>query len=145
MRPLDRHADRGSALMLVPAGVLVLILLGAIAIDSAVVVLAQRDLQNRTAAVANDAATIALDDFVFYGDGEVRLSPDRAATYTAAAFSPGNKPDHYRSWDAEITTGATTVEVRAWAEVSSIFLRAVPGLPDTTRVEARSLATARGA
>lgn len=136
--------DRGSALMLVPAGVLVLIVLGAIAIDSAVVMLAQRDLQNRAAAIANDAATISLDDGVFYGDGEVRLSPERARTYASASFATRNKPDHYRDWGADVRTTDRSVHVHAWADVTYVFLKALPGMPDHTRVEATSTATARG-
>ena len=130
--------------MLVPAGVLVLLMLGAIAVDSAVIMFAQRDLQNRTAAVSNDAATLSLDETAFYDDGEVVLSPEVAATYTASTFAPTNKPEGYTAWGATAATTGRTVEVRAWAEVSSIFLRALPGLPDSTRVEATSVATAEG-
>ena len=130
--------------MLVPAGVLVLIILGAIAIDSAVIVLAQRDLQNRTAAIGNDAATLALDEAAFYDEGEVVLSPEAVATYTAVAFAPANKPEGYAAWGANAVTTGRSVEVSAWADVSTIFLRALPGLPDVTRVEATSVATAEG-
>lgn len=145
MRGLTRRdRDAGSALMLVPAGVLVLITLGAIAIDSAVIVFAQRDLQNRTAAVANDAATLSLDERAFYDGGRVALSPEAAATYTSAAFSDVNMPGGYEAWGAAATTTGRTVEVQAWAEVSTIFLRALPGLPDSSRVEATSVVTAEG-
>lgn len=139
-----RVRDDGSALMLVPAGVLVLITLGAVAIDSAVIMFAQRDLQNRTAAVVNDAATLALVEDAFYAGGEVRLSPEAASTYTATAFSTANMPAGYEAWGAAARASGRTVEVRAWADVPTIFLRALPGLPDTSRVEATSEATAEG-
>lgn len=139
-----RAGEDGSALMLVPAGVLVLILLGAIAIDSAVVMLAQRDLQHRTAAVANDAVALSVDEEIFYDEGAVRLSPERARTYAAASFSDANRPEHYRAWGVEAVAGDLRIEVRAWADVSSIFLKAIPGMAESTRVEARSVATAEG-
>lgn len=131
--------------MLVPAGVLVLIMLGAIAVDSAVVMLAQRDLQHRTAAVANDAATLGLDEDRFYAEGLVSLSAIEVDAYTASAFAPTRKPSGYEAWGASAHASGRTVEVTAWAEVSSIFLRALPGRPTTTRVEATSTVSAEGA
>ncbi|MGI8794012.1 MAG: hypothetical protein ACR2H3_12715 [Acidimicrobiales bacterium] len=70
---LRRPSDRGSALMLMPAAVLILLVLGALAVDSAIVWSAQRELANRAAAAANDIAATAVDDEAFYQRGEVKL------------------------------------------------------------------------
>jgi len=58
--PADSHdRDQGSALLLMP--VAVLIVLGAIAVDSSITFLAQRELVDATQAAANDAATYGAD------------------------------------------------------------------------------------
>jgi Flp pilus assembly protein TadG len=138
---VSRRRDDGSALMLVPAAVLVLLVLGAICVDSAVVFLAQRDLANRTAAAANDIAGLAVSDTAFYGAGAVRLDDDRATAYTHLAFSPDQLPGGYESWTADAETDGAQVTVVATAEVRSIFAKALPGAPATTTVRARSQAT----
>ncbi|HEX7166536.1 MAG TPA: hypothetical protein VF230_06115 [Acidimicrobiales bacterium] len=137
--------ERGSVLMLVPAAVLVLLVLAAIAIDSAVIFLASRDLSNRTAAVANDVAGAAVSDASFYGGAGVVLDGDAARRYAATAFAAPSKPEGYVAWAGEATVvGDRTVEVVAWAEVRHVFAGAIPGVDGVTRVEARSVATARG-
>ena len=141
-RPID---EQGSVLMLVPAAVLVLLVLGAICVDSAVVFLGQRDLANRTAAVANDIAGLAVSDAAFYdAAGAVALDGDRAAAYTRLAFPADDVPGGFASWRAEAATAGDQVTVVAEAEVRSIFAKAIPGAPDTTTVRAQSVATARG-
>ncbi|HVM10173.1 MAG TPA: hypothetical protein VM345_17035 [Acidimicrobiales bacterium] len=140
-RPL--RGDGGSALMLVPAGVLVLIMLGAIAIDSTIVALAQRELSNRTAAVANDVAGATADDEAFYRSGEVTLDQHAAERRLATSFSPA-APAPFTAWGGRATTAGRSVTVEAWGDISYLFLKALPGFPDTTRVRATSTATARG-
>jgi hypothetical protein len=129
--------------MLVPAAVLVLLVLGAICVDAAVVVLGQRDLANRTAAAANDIAGFAVSDAAFYDEaGVVALDDDRARAYVRLAFPTGDVPGGFASWTADATTAGDQVTVVAEAEVRSIFAKAIPGAPDTTTVRARSVATA---
>jgi Flp pilus assembly protein TadG len=147
MRQGEHGRDRGSVLMLVPAAVLVLVVLGAIAVDSAVVFLAQRDLANRTAAAANDIAGSAASDAAFYGEGRIAIDVDTARRITAAAFSPAVRPDGYERWAADVRVvdgDQRTVEVTATAEVHYVFATAIPGVHHTATVSARSVATARG-
>lgn len=133
------RAEDGSALMLVPAAVLVLLVLAAIAVDTAVVLLAQRDLVNRTAAAANDVAALAADDGAFYERGQVTIDEDVADAYVGRAFGAAT-PSQYRSWGADAhTAGGDTVVVEAWADVRPVF---AGFWRDATRVEARSTATA---
>ena len=136
--------DRGSVLMLVPAAVLVLLVLGAICVDSAVVFLAQRDLANRTAAAANDIAGFAVSDAAFYERaGVVALDDDRADAFVRLAFPTDRPPGGFDSWSADADAAGDRVTVVAAAEVRSIFARAIPGAADATTVRARSVATAR--
>lgn len=145
-RPDERGCgDAGSVLLLVPAGLLVLLILGAIAVDSAVVFLAERDLSNRTAAVANDVASASTDDAAFYeGGGEVRLDPQAVAAYTDGVFGPGRLPRGYDRWSATSEVEGPRVTVTAEAEVRLVFAPAIPGVRRHASVRARSVATARG-
>lgn len=140
-----RGRDRGSVLMLVPAAVLVLLILGGVAVDSAVVFMAERDLANRTAAAANDVAAAAISDTGFYrGGGQIVLDADRAVAYVDLAFSPANMPAGYQDWSAGVTTSGQQVVVEASAEVRHVFAPAIPGVRRSTTVVARSTATAVG-
>jgi hypothetical protein len=140
-----RPPDQGSVLILVPAGILVLLVLASIAVDSALVHFAQRDLANRTAAAGNDIAGLAVDDAAFYDeDGTITLDQERADAYIRLAFAPERLPDGYSSWSAVAETRGNSVIVSAEAEVDLIFSKAIPGVAHAARVEARSLASARG-
>lgn len=130
--------------MLVPAGILVLLILGAIAVDSAVVLLAERDLVNRTAAAANDIAGQGLDEGAFYRrGGSVAIDPHRADAYAAVTFDDHRRPAGYRSWSGGATTDGGLVIVVARAEVDLIFARAIPGVAHSATVEARSVVSLR--
>lgn len=132
--------DRGSVLMLVPAGILVLLLLAAIAVDGAVVWSAQRDLSNRTAGVAADIAGAAVDDVALYDAGEVRLREDVAEAYTALVFAPERRPAGFVDWGAEVVVEGGAVTIDAHAEVRYVFASALPGLDRAVRVRARATA-----
>lgn len=134
--------EGGSVLMLVPAAVLVLLVLGAICVDAAVVFLAQRDLANRTAAAANDIAGFAVSDAAFYERaGGVALDDPRADAFVRLAFPADRPPGGFASWRADADAAGERVVVAAEAEVRSIFAKAIPGAPDTTTVRVRSVAT----
>lgn len=131
--------------MLVPAGILVLFVLGGIAVDSSVLFLAQRDLTNRTAAAANDIAGVGMDEAAFYrGDGMVALDRRQADAYAALIFNEARRPEGYRSWSGAATTDGRSVTVVARAEVDFVFARAIPGVAHSSTVEARSVASLRG-
>jgi Flp pilus assembly protein TadG len=140
------RSERGSALLLMPAGVLVVIILGALAVDSAVLFLGERELADLTAAAANDAATAGLDAESFYGCGALRVDEARARDVVGAVIAA-------RSSDAVEVTGvgvtvdnsATTPEVTVSARgtVQLVFTPAIPGTVRTRAVDARSTAAAR--
>lgn len=133
--------ERGSVLLLVPAGVLALVILGAIAVDHAVVALGQRELAAAVAAAANDAATAALDERAFYEDGAVLLHPGRAESVAEQALA-ARLPKGLHSVDLVVTTSGRQVCVSATAVVDHVFSPGVPGVQQSTTVSARATATA---
>ena len=136
--------ERGSVLMLMPAAVLVLLVLGAIAVDSAVVFLAQRELSNAAAGAANDAATRAIDEASFYGEGVVVLDADTARRVAEQALRV-RVPRYVEDArvDVAVASGEPTVTVRIDADVEYIFAKALPGVRHRAHVRATASATAR--
>jgi uncharacterized membrane protein len=82
--------ERGSALILMPAVVVVMLILGAIAVDSAIAYLGHRQLEDFTASVADQAAAGALDQGSFYNGGRVRLDPSLVGAIVRQAWSAQN-------------------------------------------------------
>lgn len=129
--------------MLMPAGVLIVLILGALAVDSAVLFLGERELADLTAAAANDAATSALRPEPFYECGRLELDQGAAG---AVASNVGAA----RASDAVVVTGITaavdnsavppSVEVAATGTVRLIFTPALPGAARSRTVAARSVA-----
>lgn len=94
-------SERGSALLLVPAGVLIVVLLASIAVDSTAAFLAQREAQAAASALANDLVSLALDEPSLRHHGSYRLDATRlrqlnlwsrrmAQERLSAVFEPGS-------------------------------------------------------
>jgi Flp pilus assembly protein TadG len=133
--------DRGSVLMLMPAGVLVVLLLGAIAFDLSVVFLRQRQASSLAVDVANDLATAALDESAFRSDGTYQLDPDRADQLAESIV--GASDLHREVVDVEVNVlTPDSVEVRLVIAVDYVFAKAIPGASDGTTVEASATAVA---
>ena len=143
----DRRSPHGSVLMLVPAAVLVLFVLGSIAVDHAIAFMAQRELTSAAAAAANDAATAALSDQAFYGGsgddpGTIEIDDDAAARFAEraiAARAPRGVRDVVIS---RVHAPGHQVCVIITGRVDYIFARAIPGGPRGTTVTGRAVATA---
>lgn len=139
-------SQRGSVLLLMPAAVLVLIVLGALAVDAAVVFLAQRELVDATAAAANDAAVAGLDEAAFYGEGRLLLDPQRAQQVAETAFAL--RRAEWLAVEAPVVVVEAVagepvrVRVSAQATAELIFAKALPGAAGTRTVRATSVATA---
>ena len=137
--------ERGSSLLLFPAAVLVLMVLGAIVVDFSIAFLGERELAGATAAAANDAAARALSNRAFYREGEVVL--DGAAASEIATDEVRRALDLDRYHDVRVTVavapGGTRVIVTASAEVDYLFAPALPAAPDRARVAATSSASLR--
>lgn len=136
-------AERGSALMLMPAGVLIVLVLGALAVDSAIMFLGERELADLSAAAANDAATAAIVEKSFYECGRLELDDERAR---AVALTVAQQ----RVADAVDLTGVAAVvrndqqppqvEITASGTVRLIFTPALPGRTRSRAVQARAVA-----
>ena len=131
-------AERGSAIVLMPVGVLVVVILGSIAVDFSVLHLAQRELTTAAEAAVNDAVTFGLDqERLRAGDGyqldgrRVRQAVERAV---AAAGLDGLEIDIQ-------VTGSTTVRVALRREVPLLLAPALPGSADMSTVSARATGT----
>lgn len=137
----DRRRERGSVLALVPAGLLVLMLLAAIAVDSSVAYLGRRELAAAADAAANDAVTYGLDESRFRETGAFALDPVRAEEAVRRALLARHSDVVDRAvldvqTDAE--TGSVTVTLRSTTAL--VFAPAVPGAPNDVIVVAQATA-----
>jgi len=77
----DRHApgrrdQHGNAMILMPAGVLVMLILAAIAVDTALLFRSQLELENTAAALANDVAAAVSTGSLFDDDDAIEVDDD---------------------------------------------------------------------
>ncbi len=132
--------------MLVPAAVLVLMILGAIAVDSAVAFMAQRELANAAAAAANDAAGAALSDQSFYGgggEGSGTITVDqRSARQVVTRALRARSPRGLTVDGIEVAASAGQVCVSLRGRVDYLFAKAIPGAAHQAMVEGRATASA---
>lgn len=85
MHPVTARRERGSVLMLMPAAVLIVLLLGAISVDAAIVYLRQRQALDVAFDAANDAAGAGLDLVAARERGEIAYDPGRVHELAARA------------------------------------------------------------
>jgi hypothetical protein len=131
VHPVRRgRGTRGSVLMLMPAAVLIVLMLGAIAVDSAIVYLRQRQAYNVAFDAANDAAGAGFDLDIARQEGEIVYDPDRVAALARQAIEAAGIED-LRLLDARpdgdgvVVTVAVTVRhlfVQAFGDPSSDVL-----------------------
>lgn len=133
-------------LMLVPAGVLVLVVLGAIAVDSAAAFLAQRELTNAATAAANDAAGAAVSEQSFYrasAGSPVRIRIDgTAARRVAEQAVEARAPRGVTVTEVSVQVTGGQVCVTLGGTVERVFAKAIPGVTRAVSVEGRATATA---
>lgn len=134
----------GSVLILMPVAALIFIILGALAVDATVLFLAERELAGAAAAAANDAATRAIDQDIFYADG--RIVVDEVLAAKVAAASVAAKQLDRSGFDVEPpdvqVVGGDRVTVTLTGQAPYIFSKALPGGPDTAVISAVATATA---
>lgn len=133
--------QRASVLMLMPAGLLVVLLLGAISFDLSLLFLRQRQASSTAADIANDLASAALDDARFRSTGSYVLDPERAASLGASLAEASDVGEEIRSLDVTVL-GDDAVEVTIVLEVDYVFAQAIPGAADSATVQATATATA---
>lgn len=127
---------------------LVLIILGAIAVDFAIAFLGQRELSGLAAAAANDAATAALSDARFYrgtgtpADGGRIHIDEEAAGRVAQLAVERRRNSAVSNPVARVRTSGSQVCVTVRGEVNYVFAKAIPGAPNRVTVEGSAVAHA---
>jgi hypothetical protein len=130
-------------LALVPAGFVVMILLGALAVDNAVVYLGQRQVHDALVAAANDAVDASVDNGAFYRQGRIVLDFQRVADTACASVLAQHMSD-VRDLHLWVSTGGDAVRLQATAEVGTVFGRAIPGFGERTVHASASASLASG-
>src|SRR3954449_13306666 len=128
--PTVDDRSRGSVLMLMPAAVLILVILGGITFDYAHLYLAKRELTSLAEGAANDAVTYGLDQAsVHRGDGYA-LDPERVTAAVDASISTHSADLHLEGPPKVVMLGPTEVRVTITARIDYVFARALPAASD---------------
>lgn len=127
-----RGPERGTAVVLAPALMLVLVALGAIAVDLSVVHSAHRTV-HRVASTAADDAAAQLDDDALHLRGELRIDPVEAERVATARTGASRLPGRLAApVEVSVDPGGEMVEVHVTVVVPRVVGRGIPGTSDTT-------------
>lgn len=134
------EADSGSVLILMPACVLVVLVLAAVAVDMSLVHLRQRQAFDVAASAANDAVTAGVDQASLRA-GSYRVDPATARAVVEDAVAVSDLTPHVvRTQVARVDD--QTVEVALTVRIEHLFTGVMPGVPTTSEVTATASATA---
>jgi hypothetical protein len=125
-----RSCARGSVLMLMPAGLLIVFVLGSISIEFAAVSMRQRALYNAADAAANDAATYAIDRVVLRATGEVVLDPTLVEEAVGLSLS-AQGVELVRAPLVEVSADRKTIHLELVQHVPFVIAGALPGTDGT--------------
>lgn len=138
-----RRSERGSVLMLMPAGVLVVLILASIAVDMSVVHLRKRQAVDLAASAANDAATAAADPGALRAGG-FRVDETRAREVVDRVVAASDLAPELVA-DPIVVVTADAVEVTLTVEADYVFAPAIPGAPHRAVLTASASASAAAA
>ncbi|MFP5255662.1 MAG: hypothetical protein ACLGI8_07400 [Acidimicrobiia bacterium] len=127
--------------MLVPAGFLVMLLLGAIAFDLSLLFLRQRQASSLAVDLANDLATLALDEGELRASGTYVLDEQVARRLGRELAEQSDLADQLTELEVVVVSD-DTVRVTATVDVEYLFARAVPGARTASEVRASATAQA---
>ncbi|HEX4868690.1 MAG TPA: hypothetical protein VFV32_13855 [Acidimicrobiales bacterium] len=127
--------------MLVPAGLLITLLLGGIAFDLSLLFLRQRQASSVAVDLANDLATLALDEGHLRATGEYVLDPARAGALATALLRESDVAADAVGLTVQVTA-PDSVSVTVTLDVDYVFAKAIPGAADGTEVSATASALA---
>ncbi len=136
-------AERGSALVLVPAVTLVVFALAGIAVDLSALHSAHRSLHRSVSAAADDAAAM-LDQRHLQMTGEVRIDPSAAQRVAAAHLATVSLPGDLVELRTDVDPAGGTVTVTATFVVRRILLPASAWSGRDESLQVRSRARVRG-
>ncbi len=136
-----RRDERGSALMLMPAAVLIVFILGSIALDFSIIYLRQRQALNLAADAANDAAIEGIDLDTFRTDGTTVLVDDDTMAAVEARYEElatfGDAVDVDLVVIDDVTVTATVT-----VDYGLVFTGIVPGADPDRTIEVSATAVA---
>ena len=135
--PADR--EHGSAMLLLPAAIIIVAMFAAVTINAAHAFLMQRELSATVDAVANDAVAGVDPDGIYRGEGITLFADDARLHAVIGQNLRGRIGDEVMLDSIDVTrVDNAGVEVAAAATVKPYFLRALP-IPDwTIRATARA-------
>lgn len=127
------EGEEGTILLLVPAGLLVMILLGAMAFDLSLAYAGERRIADLAASWANDALA-RLDLEAFYsGAQRLRLDQDAARRAVLEAWAASDDPGVAIVLPPEVSfPDPLTIVVQVTGEVPLLFLDVLPGMHSRT-------------
>lgn len=120
--------SQGSVMFLYPVGLLIVIVLGAIAVDLSNVWLQQRRLADATDSAANDAVAFGLDQDALRSEGLIALDPDQVNGVVATSIAGQDLPPEVGLPTVTLGvsgTGNPTVTVTVESSASLIFGRII--------------------
>jgi hypothetical protein len=127
--------DAGSALMLMPAAVLVVLVLAAISMDLSLVHLSRRELVAAAEAAANDAVTYGLDETAYRAGSGFVLDPARVERSVHQTLAARGLTDDLAA-SPDVTLVGDEVRVQLVLRVDYVFAKALPGVAHSTTVSA---------
>jgi len=128
-------------LVLVPAGFLVMLLLASIAFDLSLLLLRQRQASSLAHDLANDLATLALDEPHLRATGGYRLDEARAAAIGRDLALASDLAEQLSAVEV-VLLDDDEVQVTVRVQVDYVFARAIPGASDGAEVAATAVAEA---
>lgn len=126
-----RRGDQGSAMFLLPAGILVVLVLGAIVVDLSVVHLASRQAVDAATSAASDAVAAGVDEAALRSGAGIALDPGRAEAAARRAVLDRALPHEVRSIVVTPGPGPDQVTVTVELVVDPILGAALPGSRQT--------------
>lgn len=132
-------------LILMPAAMLIVLLLGAIAVDLTIVHLRQQQAIEAAASAANDAVTGGLDQAALRAGLGYQLDPARVDAAVDRSIDAQGLANQLAAPPqvTEPTPNSVTVIITLRADY--LFARALPGTPHSTTVRGTATATAQTA
>ncbi len=127
--------------MLMPAAVLIVLVLSAIAVDLSIVQMGERQAIDAADAAANDAVTYGISESTLRGGGGLTLDPQRVRASVRHTLDAQGITPHLAAPPVVEITGPASVRVMVTVTVDYLFARSLPGTPDTKIVRAVGEAT----
>lgn len=136
------RGERGSAVLLLPAGFVALLVLAAIAVDQSRLFAARRQLLDVAASAANDAVAASVDESAYRRGEGAALAAARAESEVRASLAGHGLAGRVQS---HVTTqqgpSGPQVIVRLESHEPTVFARLAPGGYGTTAIRVTASAT----